>query len=134
MVCVSRSCSRRGSLAHSCTYQLFSDRKKTCSVSPKVDTEIDQAPTCQASPRDTDHVRPSNLAARNLLSVEHTPSKFGHGPCPVRRGRVAAVKCCARKERFLCCPAGQVIEQEQEIKKSEPQALWASAPQRWNTI
>ena len=52
----------------------------------------------------TTYVRPSNLAARTLRSVEHTPSKFSHDPCPVRRGLVAAVKCCVRKARFFRCP------------------------------
>ena len=50
-------------------------------------------------PRDTDHLlRPSNLAARTLSLVEHTLSKFGGDPYPVRRGLVAAVKCYVRKK------------------------------------
>ena len=56
-------------------------------------------------PRDTDHllVRPSNLAARTVSLVEHTLSKFGGDPCPVRRGLVAAMNCYVRKARcFLC--------------------------------
>ena len=42
--------------------------------------------------------------ARAPRSVERTPSKFGHDACPVRRGLVAAVKCCVRKARFFRCP------------------------------
>ena len=76
------------------------------SVSQKVDTELGQATTSQARSRDTEHllVRPSNLAARALRSVEHTPSKFGHDPSRVRRGLAAAVKCYVRKARFFRCP------------------------------
>ena len=76
----------------------------TCSVSQKVDTEMGQAPTSQARPRQTDHLRSSNFAARTLRSVEHTPSKSGHDPCPERRGVVATVKCSVRKTRFVRCP------------------------------
>ena len=50
----------------------------------------------------TDHLRPSNLAAKTLSFVEHTLSKFGD-PCPVRRGLAAAVKCYVRKARFFRC-------------------------------
>ena len=73
-------------------------------VSQNVDTELGQAATSQARARDTDHLRPSNLSARTLHLVEYTPSKFGHDPCPMRRGLVAAVKCYVRKTRFLRCP------------------------------
>ena len=73
----------------------------TCSVSQKVDTELGQAPTSQARPRDTDYLRPSNLAARALSLVEHTLSKFGRDPCPVRRRLAAAVKCYVRTVRFF---------------------------------
>ena len=76
-------------------------------------TELGQAPTSQARSRDTDDLRPSNLTARALRSVEHTRSKFGHGPCPVRRGLVAAVRCCGRKTRFFAVRAGFVTEQEE---------------------
>ena len=64
-----------------------------------------QAPTSQARPRDADHllVRPSNLAAKTLSLVEHTLSKLGGDPCPVRRGLAAAVKCYVRKARFFLC-------------------------------
>ena len=72
--------------------------------SKKVYTEVGQAPTFQAGPRDTDHLRPSNLAARSLSLVEHTLSKFGDDPCPMRQGSVAAVKCRVRKARFYRCP------------------------------
>ena len=72
----------------------------------KVDTELGQAPTSQAKTRNTEHLRPSNLAARTLSLVEHTLSNFGGDPCLVRRGIVAAVKCCVRKARFYRCPGG----------------------------
>ena len=62
-----------------------------------------QAPTSKARPRDTDHLRPSNLAARTLSIVEHILSKFDGDPCPVRGGTVAAVKCYVRKARFFLC-------------------------------
>ena len=79
-----------------------------------------QAPTSQARPRDTDHLRPSNLAARtlNLWSI-HTLSTFGGDPCPVRRGLVAAVKCYVRKARFFLC------RQRSERTPSLPTALLA---------
>ena len=66
-----------------------------------------QAPTSQATPRDTAHLRPSNLAARTLSLVEHTLSKFCRDPCPVRRGLVAAMKCCVRKARFFLPSLGR---------------------------
>ena len=75
----------------------------SCSVSQKVDAELGQAPTFQAGPRDTDYPRPSNLVTRTLRPAEHTPSKCGHDPCPVRRGLAAAAKCCVRKARFFLC-------------------------------
>ena len=71
--------------------------------------------------RDTDHLRPSKLAARTLHSVEHTPSKFGHDPWPVRRGLVAAVKCGARKARFF-----DAVEQNETSQS----LVWVSTPQR----
>ena len=43
------------------------------------------------------------LAARTLSLVEHTISKFGGDPCPVRRRLVAAAKCYVRKARFFLC-------------------------------
>ena len=55
----------------------------------------------QAIPRCTDHLRPSNLAARTLSFVEHTLSKFGGDPCRLRRGLAAAVKCYVQKARFF---------------------------------
>ena len=66
-----------------------------------------QAPTSQARPRDTDHLLPSNLAAKTLSLVEHAFSKFGVDPCPVRRGLTAAVKCYVRKARFSCVGSDQ---------------------------
>ena len=63
--------------------------------------EMVQAPTSQARPRDKDHLRPSNLAARTLSLVEHTLSKFGGDPCPVKRGIAAVVKCYVRKAHFF---------------------------------
>ena len=74
-----------------------------CSVSQKVGTELGQAPTSQARPPGTDHLRPPNLAARTLSLVEHTLSKFCGGPCPVRRGLSAEVKYYVRKGRFSRC-------------------------------
>ena len=66
-----------------------------------------QAPTSQSRPRDTDHLRPSNLVARTLSLVERTLSKFGGDPCPVRPGLAAAVKCYVRKKRFPCVGSEQ---------------------------
>ena len=92
----------------------------SCSVSQNVDTELGQAPTFQARPRDTD-LRPSNLAAKTLSLVDHTLSKFGGGPCPVRRGITAAVMCYVRKARFSA--AVQQNEGSQSL-------VWVSTPQR----
>ena len=101
------------------------------SVSQKYGTELGQAPTSQARSRDTDHLRPSNLAARTLSLVEHTLSKFSGDPCPVRRGIVAAVKCCVRKARFFAVQAGCGTEQE----KPEPCVGFnVSTPQRGKTV
>ena len=69
------------------------------SISQTVDKELGLAPTSHARPRDTEHPRPSNLAARSLSLVEHTLSKVGD-PCPVRRGIAAAVKCCLKSTFF----------------------------------
>ena len=44
-------------------------------------TQLGQAPTSQARPRDTD-LSPSNLAGTTLSFVEHTLTKFGGDPCP----------------------------------------------------
>ena len=84
-----------------------------------------QAPTSQARPRDTDHLRPPNLAARTLSLVEHTLSKFGGDPCPVRRVTAAAVKCYVRKARF---PAS--VEQNERIQS----LVWVATPQRDNLL
>ena len=97
----------------------------SCSVSRKHDTELGHAPTSQARPRDTGHLRPSKLAASTLRSVEHTPSKFGHDPCPVKRGLVATVKCCVRKARFFSL-SGQAVE----LNKRSQRLVWVSTPQR----
>ena len=104
MVCVSRSRLGHGSVTHCLIF--FRSQMNSCYVSQKLDTELGHAPTFQARPRDTDHLRPSNLAAGALRSVEHAPSKFRHDPCPVRRGFVAAVKYCVRKARFVAVREG----------------------------
>ena len=75
--------------------------------------KLGQAPTSQARPRDTDHLRPSNLAARILSLVKHTLSKFGGDPCPVRRGLAAAVKCYVQKNTFLSLLAVEQNERSQ---------------------
>ena len=100
MVCVSRSRLGRGGLTQFCINFL---RYRTGGHfrSEKNYPQMGQAPTSQAKPRDTDHLRPSNLAAGTLSLVEHTLSKFGDDPCPVRRGLAAAVKCYVRKARFF---------------------------------
>ena len=74
----------------------------SCSVSQKIDTELGQAPTSQARPRDTDHLRPSNFAARTLSLVEHTFSKFSGDPCPVRRvlSNSSYLSLCAKSTFF----------------------------------
>ena len=80
---------------------------------------------------ETDHLRPSNfkLGARTLRSVEHTPSKFGHDLCRVRRGLVAAVKCCLRKTRFFAVRAGCGTE------RKKPEGLVrVSTPQRGKPV
>ena len=76
----------------------------SCLVSQKIDRELGQPPTSHARPRDTGHLRPLNLATRALSLGEHTLSKFGGDPCPVRRGLGAAVKCYERRVRFFRCP------------------------------
>ena len=85
-------------------------------VLQKTDTELGQAPKLRTGPRDTDYLRPSNLAARTLSLVEHSLFKCSRAPFPVRRGIVAAVKCCARKTLFFPVSAGYGTEQE----KPEP--------------
>ena len=120
MVCVSRSRFGFGGLIKFCINFL---RYRTGHFrSEKKHPEMGQAPTSQARPRDTDHLRPSNLAARTLSFVEHTLSKFGGDPCRLRRGLAAAVKCFVRKARsfrFFC------------TEKPEP-CVWVSTPQRDN--
>ena len=102
MVFVSRSRLGRGGLTQFCT-NLLRYRTGDHFRSEKNHPEMGQAPTSQARPRDTDHMRPSNSAARTLSFVEHTISKFGGDPCPVRRGLAAAGKCYVRKARFFLC-------------------------------
>ena len=87
-----------------------------------------QAPTSQARPRDIHHLRPSNIAARTLRSVEHAP-KFGHDPWPVRRGLVAAVRCCVRKARFFSL-SGPAVEQN----KRSQSLVWVLTPQRGKPV
>ena len=96
-----------------CLYQLFPIGNDLFCIA-KIDTEMGEAPTSQARPRDTDYLRPLNLAASTLISVGHTPSKFGHDPSPVRQGIVAAVKCCA-KNAFFCC-LGRFWNRKKEVK------------------
>ena len=102
MVCVSKFHLGRGGLTQLCINFL---RYRTVGHfrSEKYDPEMGQAPTSQARPRDTDHRRPSYLAARTLILVERTLSKFGVDPCPLRRGLAPAVKCYVRKTRVFLC-------------------------------
>ena len=67
---------------------------------------------------ETDHLRPSNLAARTLSLVEHTLSKFCGDPCPVRRGLAAAVKCCVLKKHVFFA----AVEQNERSKS----LVWVS--------
>ena len=101
MVCLEVSLGTWGS--DPVMYQLLSIQNRRSLPIRNKHPEMGQAPTSQARPRDTDHLRPSNLAARTLSLVEHTLSKFGRDPCPVRRRLVAAVKCYLRKKRFFSC-------------------------------
>ena len=99
MACVSRSRLERGGLT-----QFFCINRAGGNFrSEKHDPEMGQAPTSQARPRDTGHLRPSNSAARTLSLVEHALSTFGGDPCPVRRGLGTAVKFYVRKTRFFLC-------------------------------
>ena len=70
--------------------------EKTCFSHIALHRCLESSP--QARHRDKDHFRPSNLAARTLSVVEHTLSKFGDDPCPVRQGLVA----CAKSTFFSC--------------------------------
>ena len=101
MVCVSRSRLERGVLTQFC---INVSRHRTGHFRPEKNPEMGQVPTSQARPRDTAHVRPSNLAATTPSLVEDTLFRFCRDPCPVRRGLVAAVKClCAKKSVFFLC-------------------------------
>ena len=64
---VSRSCLGRGSLTHFCMI-FFWSQVTSCSVSQKL-VQNGSATTSQAISRDTDHLRPSDLAARTLSLV-----------------------------------------------------------------
>ena len=55
-------------------------------------------------PSETSRRRPQTWQERTPRSVDNTPSKFSHDPCPARRGLVAAIKRCVRKSGFSCCP------------------------------
>ena len=100
LVCVSRSRLERGGLTQFCI-NFLRHRTGGHFQSEKKDPGKGHAPTSRARPRDTAHLRPSNLAAKTLSLVEHTLSKFGGDPCPVRRELAAAVKCYVRKARFF---------------------------------
>ena len=118
MVCVSRS-RWGGSLTRPSSGSFFSDRKLPPVLYRQklIHNWVSPPRPSQARPPDTAHPRYLRLAARTLRSVENTPSKFGHDPCPVRRGLVAAVKCCVRKSRFFfAVRPGRGTEQE----KPEP--------------
>ena len=95
----------------------------TCFVSQKDDTEQGQAPTSQARPRYTEHLRPSNLAAKTLSLVEYTLSKFGDEPCAVGRGLTATLKCYERKARFAAA-----VEQNEWTQS----LVWVPTAQRDN--
>ena len=95
---------RRG-LTQFCINFLRCDRNKVIQKSGRLPRpEVGQTPTSR--PRISRHGPPtaSNLAARTLSLAERTLSKLCRDPCPVRRGLVAAVKCCVRKARFFRCP------------------------------
>ena len=100
MVPLSRSRLGRGGLTQFCI-DFLRYRTGGHFRSGKNHPGMGQAHTSQARPRDTDNLRLSNLAARTLGLAEHTLSKFGGDPCPVRRGLPAAVKCYVRKARFF---------------------------------
>ena len=102
MVCISRSRLRRGCLTQFCiTFSRY--RTGSHFRSEKNPPEMGQATTSQARPRDSDPLRPSNVAAKTFSLVEYTLSKFGGDPFPVRGGPMAAVKCYVRKSRFFLC-------------------------------
>ena len=60
--------------------------------------------------QDEDQLRPSNLAAKALCSVDHTRFNCDHDPYPVRLRLVAAAKYCVRKTRHYSL-SGQSVEQ-----------------------
>ena len=103
MVYVSRFFLGLVSLTHFWIMFLWSEMT-SYSASQNVDTELGQAPTSEARPQDTDHLLPSNLAAKTRSLVEHTFSKLGGDPSPGRWALAAAVKRHVRKARcFRCC-------------------------------
>ena len=79
-------------------------------------------------PSKTSRHRPptaSKRGSKDPTLVEHTSSKFGHDPWPVRRGLVAAVKWCVRKARFFA--VGEQNERSQSL-------VWVSTPQRGKPV
>ena len=128
MVCVLRSRFGSGSLTQVWIKKIRSEM--TCSVSQKVDTEMGQAPKLQARPRGTDQLRPSNLPARTLRSVEHTPSKFGHDSFEART-RGGSQVLYAKNMFFSLCP-GRLWKITREARalcgfqhhKGETRLLW----------
>ena len=96
MVCVSRL--GRGGLTQFCiNFLRYMTRRHF--RSEQSHPEMGQTPTSQANPQDTDHLRPSHLAAGTLSLVEHTLSTFRGDAFPMRRRLVAAVICYVRKAR-----------------------------------
>ena len=89
---------RTWGLTHFCINVFAMQNTRPFSIR-KIHAEMGQTPTSQANPQDTDHLRPSHLAAGTLSLVERTLSTFGGDPCPVRRRLVAAVICYLRKAR-----------------------------------
>ena len=73
---------------------IFWSEMTSWTVSQKVDTELGQAPTFQARPRDTSHLYTAlKLGSDATWSMHHQ-----------RRGLVAPVKCRVRKPSFFRCP------------------------------
>ena len=70
--------------------------------SEKYHPEMGQAPKSQARSRDTDHLRPSNLAARTIRLVKHTLSQVRWLPvfCEARTAGSGEVL-CAKSTYFL---------------------------------
>ena len=102
MACVSRSRLGRGRLTQFWINFLRYRTGGHFRSEKKNHPEMGQAPTSQSRPRDTDHLRPSNLAARTLSLVEHALSKFSGDPCPVRRvlSNSSYLSLCAKSTFF----------------------------------